>query len=84
MPLAPGTRIGPYEIDALLGAVGMGEVYRARDTSLNRKVAMKILPESFATDADRVARKNMQGPIDVVSNAKCDAQTPLHLLRARR
>ncbi len=56
MPLEPGTRLGPYEILAAIGAGGMGEVYRARDTNLNRDVALKILPESFAGDADRLAR----------------------------
>jgi serine/threonine-protein kinase len=54
--LAPGTRIGPYEVVSPIGAGGMGEVYRARDTRLNRDVAIKVLPESFALDADRVAR----------------------------
>ena len=56
MTLIPSTRLGPYEIVAPLGAGGMGEVYRARDTKLNRDVAIKVLPESFALDADRVAR----------------------------
>jgi serine/threonine protein kinase len=56
MPLAAGTRLGPFEIAAPLGAGGMGEVYRARDTRLNRDVAIKILPEVFALDADRLAR----------------------------
>ena len=56
MQLVPNTRIGPYEVVALLGAGGMGEVYRARDTKLNRDVALKILPESFALDPDRLAR----------------------------
>src|SRR6476660_3233943 len=56
MPLASGTRLGPYEILAPLGAGGMGEVYRARDTKLNRDVALKILPESFTADPDRLAR----------------------------
>ena len=56
MPLTPGTRLGPYEIVAAIGAGGMGEVYKARDTRLDRTVAIKILPEAFAADADRVAR----------------------------
>jgi serine/threonine protein kinase/Tol biopolymer transport system component len=56
MPLTPGTRIGPYEVLAPLGEGGMGEVYRARDAKLNRDVAVKILPDAFATDPDRVAR----------------------------
>ena len=56
MSLTVGTSIGPYEISALLGAGGMGEVFRARDTRLNRDVAIKILPEVFAQDADRIAR----------------------------
>jgi len=56
MSLSAGTRIGPYEVQAPLGAGGMGEVYRARDTKLARDVALKILPAEFALDADRVAR----------------------------
>jgi serine/threonine protein kinase len=54
--LAPATRLGPYEILAPVGAGGMGEVYRGRDTKLNRDVALKILPDAFATDPDRLAR----------------------------
>jgi serine/threonine protein kinase len=56
MPLSAGARIGPYEITGPIGAGGMGEVYRATDTKLGRHVAIKILPESFALDVDRVAR----------------------------
>src|SRR6266550_2276253 len=56
MSLAPGVRLGAYEIVGLLGAGGMGEVYRARDTRLKREVAIKVLPEAFATDPDRLAR----------------------------
>ncbi len=54
--LTPGTRLGPYEIIAPIGAGGMGEVYRARDTKLKRAVAIKVLPAAFANDADRLAR----------------------------
>ena len=56
MSLGAGVRLGPYEIVALLGAGGMGEVYRARDTKLNRDVAIKVLPDLFALDPDRLAR----------------------------
>ena len=60
--IATGTRLGSYEITGALGAGGMGEVYRARDTHLNRSVAIKILPELFALDADRVARFTREAP----------------------
>jgi eukaryotic-like serine/threonine-protein kinase len=56
MSLTAGTRLGPYEILSAIGAGGMGEVYRARDTRLDRTVAIKILPEAFAADPERVAR----------------------------
>src|SRR5438132_10137926 len=56
MHLAAGTRLGPYEIVAPIGAGGMGEVYRARDTKLNRDVAIKVLPDLFANDPERLAR----------------------------
>src|ERR671913_1967548 len=56
MALSPGARRGPYEITAKIGAGGMGEVYRARDAKLGRDVALKILPDAFANDPDRLAR----------------------------
>jgi serine/threonine-protein kinase len=56
MPLSTGTRLGPYEIRAPIGAGGMGEVYRATDTKLRRDVALKVLPTAFVRDSDRMAR----------------------------
>jgi eukaryotic-like serine/threonine-protein kinase len=56
MALTVGSRLGSYEILGAIGAGGMGEVYRARDTKLNRDVAIKVLPESVARDPDHLAR----------------------------
>ena len=56
MPLSSGDKLGPYEILAPLGAGGMGEVYRARDSKLNREVAIKVLPAALAQDPERLAR----------------------------
>jgi len=56
MTLAPGTRIGPYEVTAQIGVGGMGEVYRATDTKLKRQVAIKVLPDAVAADPERLAR----------------------------
>src|SRR5678815_1685220 len=56
MALSPGARLGPYEVTAQIGAGGMGEVYRATDTNLGRQVAIKVLPDAFAQDTERVAR----------------------------
>src|SRR5271170_5297081 len=56
MSLAPGARLGPYQILASIGAGGMGEVYRARDTKLDREVAIKVLPPALAQDPERLAR----------------------------
>ncbi len=56
MTLEPGTTFGPYSVTAKIGEGGMGEVWQARDTQLNRRVALKILPDAFAADPDRLAR----------------------------
>ena len=56
LALTSGTRLGVYEVTAQIGEGGMGQVYRARDTKLNRYVALKILPDAFASDPDRLAR----------------------------
>ncbi len=69
MSLATGTRSGPYEIRSLLGAGGMGEVYRARDTKLNREVALKVLPETFANDPQRMARFEREAQVLASLNA---------------
>ena len=56
MSLEPGTTLGPYAVTAKIGEGGMGKVYRARDTKLDRDVALKVLPEAFTQDPDRLAR----------------------------
>ena len=56
MPISPGARLGSYEVIAPIGAGGMGEVYRARDTKLGREVAIKVLPDTFAQNPERLAR----------------------------
>jgi len=56
MSVTPGTRIGPYEVKSPLGEGGMGVVFRARDTKLQRDVALKLLPNHFASDPDRLSR----------------------------
>ena len=56
MPLQPGTKLGQYEVVEAIGAGGMGEVYRARDTKLGRDIAIKVLPEEFARDKERLDR----------------------------
>src|ERR1043166_5815139 len=56
MALNPGTKLGPYEVSAAIGAGGMGEVYRARDPRLNREVAIKVLPSSYSSDSERLHR----------------------------
>ena len=56
MPLQPGTTLGSYSVIAKIGEGGMGEVYQARDITLDRDVALKVLPEAFTSDPDRLAR----------------------------
>ena len=56
MPLTPGTRLGHFHVTALIGKGGMGQVWQATDTQLNRQVALKILPDAFADDPDRLVR----------------------------
>ena len=63
MALAVGSRLGHYDVTALIGEGGMGQVYQATDTKLNRQVALKILPEAFATDPDRLARFTREAQI---------------------
>jgi eukaryotic-like serine/threonine-protein kinase len=61
--LQPGTHLGPYRVEVLLGAGGMGEVYRARDTKLNRDIALKVLPEALTRDPDRLARLTREAQV---------------------
>ena len=63
MPLSAGSRLGSYEILVLIGAGGMGEVYRARDSKLNREVAIKVLPAAFASDPERMARFSREAQV---------------------
>ena len=63
MALTPGTRLGPYEVTAKIGAGGMGEVYRATDTRLDRTVAIKVLPEHVASDPDLKQRFEREAEI---------------------
>ena len=63
MPIRPGTRIGPYEVTSQLGEGGMGVVFRAHDTKLQRDVALKLLPDHFADDPDRLVRFQREAQI---------------------
>jgi serine/threonine protein kinase len=70
MPLSVGDKLGPYEILAAIGAGGMGEVYRARDSKLKRDVALKVLPAAFASDPERLARFQREAEVLVSLNEK--------------
>jgi len=92
LSLSAGERLGPYEIRDVLGAGGMGEVYRALDPRLDREVAIKILPEELGRDADRLARFDREARllaalrhsgiamIHEVGEAQGKGGTPLHYL----
>ena len=82
MPLSPGTRLGHYDVTALIGEGGMGQVWQATDTQLNREVALKILPEAFATDPDRLARFKREAQI-LASVKNGRAQLVVQLRRHR-
>ena len=88
MPTSPGSRLGPYEIVSRIGAGGMGEVFRARDTRLDRSVAIKVLPAAFAANAQLKLRfereRLMKNAVDVapaidghVSDSQSDATARL-------
>ena len=88
MALTSGTRVGPYEIVSPLGAGGMGEVYRARDSKLQRDVAIKVLPEHLANDRDRLARFEREAQVLATLNHPHIAhlrlrRIPFDKLRAR-
>jgi serine/threonine protein kinase len=70
MPLTSGTRLGSYEVIGPLGAGGMGEVYRGRDTRLKREVAIKVLPEALAQDPDALARFRREAELLATLNHK--------------
>ncbi len=63
MALNPGTRLGHYDVTSLIGEGGMGQVWQATDTQLNRQVALKILPDAFAADPERLARFKREAQI---------------------
>src|SRR3990172_5477518 len=73
MSIAKGTRFGPYEVLGQIGAGGMGEVYSANDTQLKREVALKVLPEQFARDPERLARFEREAQLLASLNHNCIA-----------
>ena len=76
MSLSPGSRLGSYEVTALIGQGGMGEVHRAHDTMLGRDVALKVLPDLFADDPERLARFQRQAQVLASLNHPNIAQSP--------
>ncbi len=83
MPLPPGTTVGSYRILASIGAGGMGEVYRARDSKLGRDVALKVLPEAFARDGERMARFQREAKVLASLNHPNIATIMASKIRAR-
>jgi serine/threonine protein kinase len=83
MTLSAGSRLGPYEIVAPLGAGGMGEVYRAKDPRLGREVAVKVLPASFSKDPDRLRRFEHEArAAGVLNHPNITASKPADFRRA--
>ena len=84
MALAPGFRLGPYDVTALIGQGGMGEVHRARDTNLDRDVALKVLPDLFADDPAHLARFQREARVLASLNHPNIAQNPSGLYSRAR
>ena len=74
MALEPGTTLGPYTVTAKIGEGGMGKVYRARDTTLDRDVAIKVLPDAFASGPERLARFEREAKVLASLNHPNNAQ----------
>ncbi len=83
MALTPGTRLGVYEVSAKIGEGGMGEVCQARDTKLDRDVALKVLPEAFTSDPDRLARFEREAKVLASLNHPNIAASSLTTSRTR-
>ena len=81
MTLSAGTRLGPYEIVAAVGAGGMGEVYRAKDARLGRDVAVKVLPDALANDPERLRRFEQEARAATLSHLQSARGAVLELLR---